>query len=75
MWYQSVYLFALYHHCQRNNLLDACQVAVLKYKKINITRNTCMIVVKVAVTIQVTANCTVSIHAVHLYQVGGVDGI
>ena len=34
-----------------------------------------MIVVKVAVTIQVTANSTVSIHAVHLYQVGGVDGI
>ena len=38
MRYQSVYLFALYHHCQRNNPLDACQVAVLKYKKINITR-------------------------------------
>ena len=34
-----------------------------------------MIVVKGAVTIQVTANSTVSIHAVHLYQVGGVDGI
>ena len=34
-----------------------------------------MIVVKVDVTIQVTANSTVSIHAVHLYQVGGVDGI
>ena len=34
-----------------------------------------MIVVRVAVTIQVTANCTVSIHAVHLYQVAGVEGL
>ena len=34
-----------------------------------------MIVFRVAVTIQVTANCTVSIHAVHLYQVGGFNGI
>ena len=37
--------------------------------------NKSMIVVKVEYTIQVTANCTVSIHAVHLYQVAGVDGI
>ena len=39
MYYHSAYLFALeLHHCQRNNLLDACQVAVLKYKKIYVTR-------------------------------------
>ena len=31
-----VYLFALYHR-QRNNLLDACQVAVFKYKNITVT--------------------------------------
>lgn len=31
-----MYLFASYHR-QRNNLLDACQVAVFKYKNITVT--------------------------------------